>query len=37
MGYASYLAKCSILFLQIINLLRFEIMLMEVHGKPFPA
>lgn len=37
MGYAAYLAKCSILFLQIVNLLRFEIMLLQVHGKRFPA
>ncbi|WP_207209961.1 hypothetical protein, partial [Tropicimonas sp. IMCC6043] len=37
MGYAAYLAKCSILFLQIINLFRFEVMLFEVHGKRFPA
>lgn len=36
-SYAVYLAKCSTLFLQIINLLRFEIMLFEVHGKRFPA
>ncbi|MFI0397047.1 hypothetical protein [Paracoccus jiaweipingae] len=37
LGYAAYLAKCSTLFLQIINLLRFEIMLCEVHQKKFPA
>lgn len=37
MGYAAYLAKCSILFLQIINLFRFEIMLLQVLGKRFPA
>jgi hypothetical protein len=36
-GYATYLAKCSTLFLQIVNLFRFEIMLFEVHGKRFPA
>lgn len=37
MGYATYLAKCSTIFLQIINLFRFEIMLFEVVGKRFPA
>ena len=37
LSYAAYLAKCSILFLQIINLLRFEIMLLQVFGKRFPA
>jgi hypothetical protein len=37
LGYSAYLAKCSILFLQIINLFRFEIMLFEVHGKRFPV
>ncbi|QIE56523.1 hypothetical protein G5B40_14340 [Pikeienuella piscinae] len=37
LGYAAYLAKCSTLFLQIINLFRFEIMLFEVHGKSYPA
>lgn len=37
LSYAAYLAKCSILFLQIVNLFRFEIMLFQVHGKRFPA
>ncbi len=37
LGYAAYLAKCSILFIQIVSLFRFEILLFEVHGKRFPA